>query len=110
MEAGELFELEATLHGSAELVVRGVPMTYDADKSEVSCLDRHARLAAVDGKVTLHVLVDRASIDIFGNEGRLYMPMGKLLDPNDHSLTMATKGDSKTMDVRLYRLKSSWRQ
>lgn len=110
---GELFEVETTIdggtHGTVTFNVRGVPVTYNADKGEVSCLDRHAAIHPVNGKVNLHFLVDRTSIDIFGNDGRLYMPMGMLLKDTDRSLTLAKTGDSRISSVHVYRLKSSWR-
>lgn len=113
IEAGELFEFETTIEpgadGIAEFNVRGVPITYDATKSEMSCLDRKAELKPIDGKIHLRVLVDRTTIDIFGNDGRLYMPMGKILDPKDRSLTVAAKqGSPKVLSLTHYGLKSIW--
>lgn len=114
VDAGDLFEVEASIEpgaqGVIELNLRGVPVTYDASKSELSCLDRRAKISPINGKVTLHILVDRTSIDIFGNEGRLYMPMGKILDTANRSLSITTKqGNPKVSDLHLYRLHSSWR-
>ncbi|MGV3615208.1 MAG: glycoside hydrolase family 32 protein [Fimbriimonas sp.] len=114
IDAGELFEFETTIEpgtdGVIELNVRGVPITYDAAKGEISCLDRRARLLPIDGKVQLRVLVDRTTIDIFGNDGRLYMPMGKILDAKDQALSVTPKqGKPKILDLRHYRLKSIWR-
>lgn len=112
VEAGELFEVETTIEarGIVELNVRGVPITYDADKGEITCLDRRAELRPVEGKIRLRILVDRTTIDIFGNDGRLYMPMGKILDANNRSLTVTAKqGNPKVLDLQHYQLKSIWR-
>lgn len=114
IEAGELFDFETTIEpgsdGVIELNVRGVPVTYDAAKGELSCLDRKAPLKPIDGKIHLRVLVDRTTIDIFGNDGRLYMPMGKILDPKDQSLTVTPKQSApKVSSLTHYRLKSIWR-
>jgi len=39
-------------------------------------------LKQVDGKIHLELLVDRTSIEIFGNDGRVYMPIGVILADN----------------------------
>lgn len=114
VEAGELFEVDATFEPGPEDIIqftaRGVPITYEASKEELTCLDRHAKLSPIDGKVRLHIFVDRTSIDIFGNDGRLYMPMGKILDANDKSFSMTTRrGTPKITKFALYKLKSIWR-
>jgi len=109
VDAGELFEVDTTIQvgsGNIEFNVRGVPVTYDAGKAELTCLDRRAKLLPIDGKIRLHILVDRTSIDIFGNDGRLYMPMGMILDPGNRSLSVA---GAKISDLQLYKLRSSWR-
>jgi len=114
VDAGDLFEVETTFdaapHGLIEFNLRGVPVTYDVDRAELNCLDRHAKLLAIDGKVRLRILVDRTSIDIFGNDGGLYMPMGKVLDVANRSLAISIKrGNPQVNDLHFYRLKSSWR-
>jgi sucrose-6-phosphate hydrolase SacC (GH32 family) len=114
VDAGEFFEFETTIQpgsdGVVEFNVRGVPVVYDATKGELACLDRKASLKPVDGKIHLQVLVDRTTIDIFGNGGRLYMPMGKILDPKDRTLAVTAKqGNPKVVDLTHYRLKSIWR-
>ena len=49
----------------------GVPVVYDVKKQEISCKDVKAPLKRVDGKVRLRLLVDRGSIEIFGNDGQV---------------------------------------
>src|SRR6185503_3378784 len=70
---GELFDVDAKVStaGLVEFDVRGVRVTFDARKGELSCLDRKA--AIKPGELHLRLLVDRASIEVFAN-GQVYMP------------------------------------
>ncbi|RYG38275.1 2,6-beta-D-fructofuranosidase [bacterium] len=105
-EPGDLAEVEVVATGNFVLSLRGVTITYDAATEELTCLGRKAKLARIDGKVRLRCLVDRTTIDIFGNDGRLYMPMGVILDAKKRSVAVAGVG-IESFDV--YKLKSSWR-
>lgn len=110
---GELFDIVAHFEpGEASefgFVIRGVPVTYDVKKQELRCLDRKAALAPVHGRVGLRLLVDRASIDIFGNGGRLYMPMGVIPKDEDKSLAIFAKGGAvRLRELQVYELRSAW--
>ena len=108
----ELLEILAGLQpgGATELglVVRGVPVIYDVRTGELSCQGRTAPLPLVDGQVRLHVFVDRASIDIFGNDGALYMPIGVILPADNTSLALyARGGDARIRSLEVFQLKGS---
>ena len=110
---GELLDLTAEIAcGDAAEVgfnLRGVTVSYDVKKQELSCRDKHAPLQMVDGKIRLRLMVDRASVDIFGNDGRLYMPMGVIVPPDNLSLAVYAKGGSaKINSLQVHELKSAW--
>lgn len=110
---GELFDVTAEIGlGDAKEVgftLRGVPVKYDVAKQELSCLDRTATLKPVAGKIRLRMLVDRTSIDIFGNDGALYMPMGMLIPADKHGLEIYAKGGAAQIcSLKVYDLKSAW--
>jgi fructan beta-fructosidase len=73
-------------------VIRDIPVVYDVEKQELSCLGNKATLKPVNGKIQLELLVDRASIEIFGNDGRVYMPVGVILADNSQTLKIFAKG------------------
>jgi hypothetical protein len=92
------------------LMVRGVPVTYNVRDQELSCLGRKGPLIPVEGKVRLRLLVDRASIEIFGNGGSLYMPMGTVLDTAKPPLALFARwGEVRRAFILAYPLKSIWR-
>jgi len=63
----------------------------------------------VDGKIRLRLMVDRTSIDIFGNDGRLYMPMGVIVPQDNLSLEVFAKGGSARITaLEVHELKPAW--
>jgi len=86
----DLFHIEAELApGDAKelgLVIRGIPVIFDCARSFLTCRGCEALLAPEDGLIGLEILVDRTSIEIFGNNGRVYMPMGVIPDDGERSL------------------------
>jgi sucrose-6-phosphate hydrolase SacC (GH32 family) len=111
---GELLDITAELAcGQATQLtfnLRGVPVTYDVQKQELSCLDKKAPLRLAEGRLRVRFLVDRTSIDIFGNDGRLYMPMGVIIPENNHSLELYAKdGDASIVSMQVHELASSWK-
>jgi len=110
---GELFHIrgrfEVGTAGSIDLVIRGVPVAYDAQKQELSCKGKKAPLQPSDGTIQLEVLVDRTSIEIFGNRGQVYMPIGVIPADHDKSLQLHARGGSaRIQSLEVYRLRSAW--
>ena len=109
----ELLDLTADLApgDAAQLgfILRGVTVSYDARKREISCRDRRATLKPVDGRLRLRLLVDRTSLDIFGNDGLLYMPLGVIVPPDNLSLAIYAQGGRATIrSLEISELKSAW--
>ncbi|HPD47179.1 MAG TPA: GH32 C-terminal domain-containing protein [Anaerohalosphaeraceae bacterium] len=111
---GELFHITADLQtGNARqcgLTIRGTTITYDAEKNTLTCLDRSAPLKPQDGRITLELLIDRNSIEIFANHGRIYMPIGKTLpDDNKNLALFAREGSIVINALTVCQLNSAWR-
>ncbi len=110
---GDLFEIKAEIAISSAqeitLDLRGVPLTYDVAAQKLSCLNCQARLAPNNGKISLHVFVDRASLDVYGGDGTLYLPMAKALSPENRGLKLTSQGgDARIVSLKVYDLNSSW--
>ena len=111
---GQLAHIRADLKfdGASEtaFVVRGIPITYNVEKEELSCQKNKAPLKPVDGQIRLEILVDRTSIEIFGNHGRMYMPVGVILVDNPTSFEISAKGGNAEIEsLDVIRLRSAWR-
>jgi fructan beta-fructosidase len=113
--SGDLFDLRTQFAvgstGEVRLVVRGMPVIYDAAKQELVCADRRNPLPPVNGKVRLRVLADRTSLEIFGNDGLLYMPMAAEFVPDDHTLALTATAIPVRFDsIEVNELRSAWLQ
>ena len=110
---GDLFEIEAVIAvGDARQIsfdLRGVPVVYDVASRNISCLGCRAALAPQDGKISLHIYVDRASVDIYGGQGSLYLPMAQALSPENQGLQLSCDGGSaRIVTLEVYELESGW--
>jgi len=111
--SGELFELQAEIEpGSASEVgftLRGTPLVYNVKDKTLTCQDKKAEVGPVDGKIKLHILVDRTSIEIFANEGRASMFLSFPLDANNTSVELfARMGRARIERLDIWKLKSIW--
>ncbi len=112
---GELFHVRAefALGGTERFGfrIRGVPVVYDTGKAALICNDRTAPLAAVEGRIRLELLVDRTSIEVFANDGQVYMPMGMIFPEDDRSLAVFSEGGNATaVSLNVAELRSIWEQ
>jgi fructan beta-fructosidase len=91
------------------LIIRGIPVTYDVTKQALSCRDVSAPLKPHDGRVRLHILVDRGSLEIFANSGRVALSVG-VIPPDDNRsiMLMARGGPVQVRTLDAHELKSAW--
>jgi len=112
--SGELIHIRAELSvdqaKETGFVIRDIPVTYNVEKQELSCRGNKASLKPVNGRIHLELLVDRTSIEIFGNDGRVYMPVGVILADNSKSFEIFTKGGNTEVEsLEVYELNSAWK-
>ncbi len=110
---GDLFEIEARIAmGEAkeiEFDLRGVPVVYNVMTRKISCLGNQAALEPKGGEISLDIFVDRASVDLFGGQGNLYMPMAKAFSPQNQSLKLSCQGGTAgIVSLNVHELKSAW--
>ena len=132
----ELIDLSITFvpAGDLTLNVRGFPIQYDAANKEfvfnntVRVEADKASMAAkpskkqkpvkdglcavpapeVEGKVKLRVLVDRASLELFVNEGQAAASFVVVPDPKNHALSITNGAGAKITLLEVNDLKSCW--
>jgi levanase/fructan beta-fructosidase len=64
---------------------------------------------APGGKLTLQLLLDRTTIEAFGDAGRISMSSCFLPEPNNKSMSIFTNGASIAITkLEVHHLKSSW--
>ena len=109
----ELFEIQAEIEPGAAAEVgfnlRGNPLVYKVSEKTLTCKDRTVQVEPVDGKIRLHILVDRTTIEIFPNDGLMPIFLCFPLDTENKSLEVfAHGGQAKIGKLRLSKLKSIW--
>lgn len=112
--SGELWALRGVFEvgeqGTFGFLVRGVPVTYDVGQGQLTCMERSMPLPPVKGRIQLQVLVDRASIEIFGNEGLVALPMGVLFAEEERGLKLLSgDGTTRVKSLQVHELRSAWK-
>ncbi len=110
---GDLLRVRATLRpdGATKcgFVVHGTEVAFDVATGTLSCLDKKAPLSPTEGAIRLELLVDRTSIEIFADDGRVYMPMAVTGPEGDKTLRiLATGGSVRVESLQIDHLRSSW--
>lgn len=111
--AGELLDLEAAFEiGSSKEIaihVHGVSVTYDVSRNVLSCNGVAQPLSPEEGRVKLRLLVDRTSIEIFGNDGAAYMPIGVIREQADIGLDIFARGGEAVLtSLVIHELRDIW--
>jgi sucrose-6-phosphate hydrolase SacC (GH32 family) len=110
---GEAFDLDATFQpGTASSVIfnlRGTAVTYNCAAQTITCNSTTQSLAPSNGVVRLQILVDRGTIEIFGNGGLLYMPMRVTPTAGAQAVSLVANGSGATLNsLQMHNLSSAW--
>lgn len=111
---GDLFDISAefavgSVTEQVGLNIRGVAVAFNAKTNQLTCDDRSAPLKPVAGRIQLRFLVDRTSIEIFANHGRVYMPMAVNPKGAERFIAVFAKGaDARLTVLTVHTLKSAW--
>jgi fructan beta-fructosidase len=102
-------ELAVAPASQITLTLRGVPVVYDAAKAQLTCGKSTGPLKPIDGRIQLELLLDRATIELFGNGGELYMPLAitPALDRHDHALRLSP--DASVIKCQAWELNRAWK-
>ena len=108
----ELLDLYADITmGSAKKVVfnlRGSAVTYDG-RTLATPRGRGA-LKPRGGRITVRILVDRGSVEAFGNEGRLSLTSYAIHEPANLDLSLTVEGGDAVLNkLVVNELKSAWK-
>jgi sucrose-6-phosphate hydrolase SacC (GH32 family) len=91
------------------LTLRGVSVTYDARAQQLECCGLAAPLKPEGGKVTLEAIVDRTSIEIFANDGTVYMPVGVVpAEKNRGAALFSREAPTRLVRLQAWPLKPVW--
>jgi len=110
---GDLFEISVDFSPATaqafELDLRGTPLVYDVLKQELTCKGVKAPLKIEKGQVRLQVYLDRGSIEVFGNDGRVAMSVGAIPHIDRRSIGVSSRGSAIKVDsLVVHELRSAW--
>jgi sucrose-6-phosphate hydrolase SacC (GH32 family) len=111
--SGELFEIKSEVElgyaSEVGLTLRGTPLVYNVADKTLICKGKKNNLSPKDGKIKLHIFVDRTSIEVFANDGRVSMFLCFPLDTDNTSLEMFARGGQAVIkSLNVWKLKSIW--
>ncbi len=87
----------------------GVEIRYDATKNVLSCLGKGVRLMPEDGKIELEILLDRTSLELFGNGGKAVLSSCYTAEPSAQDLVLYNTGGELLVEkLEVYPVKSMY--
>ncbi len=111
--SGELFDIDAEIDPEdakeIEFIVHGERINYNVSENQISLLDRSAYLPPINKKIKLRILIDRTSIEVFGNDGQISMSSCFLPNLENKRLGIYTlRGEAYIVSMKVYELGSAW--
>jgi fructan beta-fructosidase len=107
----ELIEVRAEFApGGAREVgfdVRGLAIRYDPAKQELVAKNHRVPLPLADGKLRLTLLVDRTSLELFANDGSVYVPLALPLDGREKPVRVVAGAEAQSA-IEVHELRSIW--
>lgn len=115
---GDLFDVEvefvAAQGATTEFDLRGHRVTYDSTSRSLTVGSDKPVSRTVEpldgGVIRLRMLLDRASIEVYGNDGRILFPSVMFPDPANLSLrATCAGGEVRANYLRVHELRSIWK-
>jgi fructan beta-fructosidase len=109
---GDLLDINAEfqIEDSDEFgfIIKNKKIRYDASRKVLSCDGEEAELQPAAGKIQLRILVDTMTIEIYANNGRIYMPVRAYPDQNNPGIELFTAKNIIINSLEINELKSIW--
>ena len=94
---------------SFKITIREFPITYDATTQRLSTPHFTQPVPRTDGKLRLVILVDRTSVEVFCQDGRVLLTECFLPSPDERRVTVSGPG-AKVESLECWSLKPCWRE
>ncbi|HVX15759.1 MAG TPA: glycoside hydrolase family 32 protein [Pirellulales bacterium] len=101
--------IEPGENGEIRFDVRGVPISYHADKHELDINGHRVPASLNEGKLDLRVVVDRTSFEVFASGGLIYVPIPVIPAADNRNVSVTAVGaPGKLLQFDVYELRSIW--
>jgi sucrose-6-phosphate hydrolase SacC (GH32 family) len=92
-----------------KLTLRGEEMVYDVKEEKLRIGNRALELAPLNGRLVLRALLDRTSIELFGNRGAVTHSRVFFPNPSDKNNSLTVQGGAAHVQRLVVReLRSIW--
>lgn len=92
-----------------ELRLRGVPLRFDAAQRTLSCGEVVAPIAIGDEPLSLRILQDRGSIEVFAQGGQTALSAAAIPNTDDRDARLSVAGGkARLLEMDIRNLRSSW--
>jgi len=89
--------------------VQGHDIAYDVENQTLSCFGKVVKLRLINERVKLRLLIDRTSIEIFGNDGEVSMSCCYLPEAANHRLALRAEEKGIVINaLTVHELRSAW--
>lgn len=110
---GQHFDLQTVIAvgvaHEVEITVCGVSLICDVTGKQLTSEGHSAPLSLRDGKLHLRLLLDRISLEIFAEDGLVYMSLAVIPDAENDLITIRAIGGAATVETfECHELKSIW--
>ncbi len=112
--SGQLLDVQALFApGSSSTItfnLCGISITYTSASQQISCNGDTQPLPFLNGIVSLEIITDRQSVEIFGNSGQLYMPIVTTPYAPTNNVSSVTSQGTATLfhSLTVNQLQSIW--
>jgi fructan beta-fructosidase len=87
----------------------GVEILYNVKTKTLSCMGNSVKVEPIDGTIKLEILLDRSSLEIFANEGKVVMSACFVPGENSNGLYLFNVGGELLVEkLEVYPMKSIW--
>lgn len=122
-DEGDLFDVRMVVEVGGggrgfTIEVQGHSVECDLEAQTLTCLGKTAPLRTIDGRVSLQLLIDRTSLEIFGNHGEVSMSFCFLPAATNHRLALKSNdgrvhcgrvhGGVRIVSLVVHELRSAW--
>lgn len=102
-------EFEPVRGSEVTFDLQGMAVTYVADTRLLACGPVKTMLAPIDGKIRLRIIRDRTCIEVYGNDGRIYVPLVQAPNEGNTNLKASCRpAQVKATYLRVHELESAW--
>ncbi len=93
---------------SLNLTIRGLEVTYDLNSKMFTFGTSKIAAPVIDGKVKLRILLDRASIELFANDGAAVSTCYAVAETGNQGISVSADSNTKINSIIINELKSLW--